>query len=180
MLERDLLPWVLSMGDLGDDVLEVGPGPGLSTDLLRQRTRRLTALEVDPDLAGKLAHRLAGTNVKVLNRNAEDTGLQNERFSAVACFAVLHHVESAGNQDRIFAELLRVMRPGALFVGSDGYDDERNREAHADDVFVPVDPEQLPARLESFGFTDVRIEHGDDNFLFCARKPERGGAPAPA
>ena len=35
MLERDLLPWVDSVADLGDDVLEIGPGPGLTTDLLR-------------------------------------------------------------------------------------------------------------------------------------------------
>ena len=38
MLQRDLLPWVDSVADLGDDVLEVGPGPGLTTDLLRERT----------------------------------------------------------------------------------------------------------------------------------------------
>ena len=29
MLETDLLPWILEAGDLGDDVLEIGPGPGL-------------------------------------------------------------------------------------------------------------------------------------------------------
>ena len=29
MLERDLLPWLERSGDLGDDVLEVGPGPCL-------------------------------------------------------------------------------------------------------------------------------------------------------
>jgi len=35
MLEVDLLPWIEGAGDLGDDVLEIGPGPGLTTDLLR-------------------------------------------------------------------------------------------------------------------------------------------------
>ena len=56
MLERDLLPWVASVADLGDDVLEVGPGPGLTSDLLRQRTARLTAVEIDPALALSLIH----------------------------------------------------------------------------------------------------------------------------
>lgn len=42
MLERDLLPWIVSVGELGEDVLEIGPGPGLTTDLLRKRTARLT------------------------------------------------------------------------------------------------------------------------------------------
>lgn len=32
----ELLPWVLASYELGDDVLEIGPGPGLTTDLLRQ------------------------------------------------------------------------------------------------------------------------------------------------
>ena len=35
----DLLPWVLGSSDLGDDCLEVGPGPGVTTDLLRARAR---------------------------------------------------------------------------------------------------------------------------------------------
>jgi len=70
MLRRDLFPWVDSVADLGDDVLEVGPGPGLTTDLLRERTASLTALEVDATLAGELARRLAGTNVKVVHGSA--------------------------------------------------------------------------------------------------------------
>src|SRR5579871_4478076 len=74
LLEQDLLPWVDSVADLGDDVLEIGPGPGLTTDLLRARTARLTAVEIDPTLAAKLADRLAGTNVEVINGNAADTG----------------------------------------------------------------------------------------------------------
>ena len=36
-LERKLLPWVLKGIDLGDNLLEVGPGPGLTTDFLRTR-----------------------------------------------------------------------------------------------------------------------------------------------
>jgi len=43
MLERDLLPWVASVTDLGDDVLEVGPGPGLTTELLSRPGRRTPA-----------------------------------------------------------------------------------------------------------------------------------------
>jgi len=134
MLERDLLPWVASVADLGDDVLEVGPGPGLTTDLLRAQTPRLTALEIDPELADQLAHRLAGTNVAVIQGSAVDTGFPADRFSAVACFAVLHHVDSPTVQDQIFTEILRVLRPGGVLVGSDGYDNAGTRSAHAEFV----------------------------------------------
>jgi len=40
MLETDLLPWLGRVADLGDDVLEVGPGPGLTTDKLRRLNTR--------------------------------------------------------------------------------------------------------------------------------------------
>src|ERR1700677_4363345 len=172
MLERDLLPWIASVGDLGEDVLEIGPGPGLTTDLLRTRAARLTAVEIDRQLADNLAQRLVGTNVEVVNRSADHTGFPAGRFSSAACFGVLHHVDTAATQDQIFAEVLRVLRPGGLFVGSDGYDDERTRQAHLDDLFVAIDPETLPERLENVGFSHVRITRGGYDFRFDAHKPE--------
>ena len=33
LVEDELLPWVLDGCELGDDLLEVGPGPGLTTDV---------------------------------------------------------------------------------------------------------------------------------------------------
>jgi len=171
MLERDLLPWVSTVADLGDDVLEVGPGPGLTTDLLRARTAKLTAVEIDPVLAGRLTDRLAGTNVEVVNTSAAATGFPDGRFSAAACFGVLHHVPSAAVQDQVFAEILRVLRPGAALVASDGYDNEGTRLHHADDLFVPLDPAALPARLGDLGFTDIAIDRGEYDFRFIARKP---------
>ena len=65
-MEETILPEALRGVALGDDVIEVGPGPGLTTDVLGTRTTRLTALEFDPDLARQLAQRLAGTNVDVV------------------------------------------------------------------------------------------------------------------
>jgi hypothetical protein len=32
------------------------------------------------------------------------------------------------------------------------------RQGHANDVFVPVDPATLPARLAAAGFADVRVD----------------------
>jgi SAM-dependent methyltransferase len=171
MLERDLLPWVTTAADLGDDVLEVGPGPGLTTDLLRVRTKQLSAVEVDQELAEQLRQRLAGSNVEVIHGNAAATDFASGRFTAVACFSVLHHIPSVDEQDRVFTEILRVLQPGGAFVGADGLDDERIRAAHVDDTFVPVDPEQLPDRLGRIGFTGVIVEKDDYQFRFCARKP---------
>ena len=80
----DLLPWVLGPEDLGDDCLEVGPGPGVTTDLLRARARRLTAVELDTALAETLADRLAGTNVDVVNADATNMPFATDRFGSGA------------------------------------------------------------------------------------------------
>jgi SAM-dependent methyltransferase len=172
ILQTDLLPWLVAVADLGDHVLEIGPGPGLTTDLLRQRTARVTAVEVDASLAAALAERLSGTNVEVIHGDGTATGLPADHFSAATCFAVLHHMAAPELQDRLFAELWRVLRPGGAFVGTDSRDIDIIRAGHEDDVFIPVDPETLGARLEAAGFTSVGLEIGDYQIRFTATKPQ--------
>lgn len=171
ILETDLLPWILSVGDLGDDVLEVGPGPGLTIDLLRRQTSKLTVVEIDAELAASLAARLSGTNVDVIHGDATDSGLAPGRFSCATCFTMLHHIPHPETQDRLFAELYRILRPGGIFIGTDSIDSEPIREFHVDDVFVPVDPITLGSRLEAAGFTDVNVEPGGYQIRFRATKP---------
>jgi SAM-dependent methyltransferase len=170
MLETDLLPWVQSVGDLGDDVLEVGPGPGLTTDLLRRQASKLTVVEIDPELAASLAARLSGTNVDVVHGDATDSGLASGRFSAATCFSMLHHIPQPETQDRLFAEVYRLLRPEGIFVGTDSIDSEPIREFHVDDVFVPVDPGTLGSRLEAAGFTHINVEPDGYQVRFNATK----------
>ena len=104
-LESTLLPWVLEGVDLGDDLLEVGPGPGLTTDLLRQRVARLTTVEIDPRLAHTLQRRLADTHVRVIEGDASNMRLENKAFSSAIALTMLHHVPSPTLQDKLFAEV---------------------------------------------------------------------------
>jgi SAM-dependent methyltransferase len=169
----DLLPWVLGSSDLGDDCLEVGPGPGVTTDLLRARARRLTAVELDPALAETLADRLAGTNVDVVNADATNMPFEADRFSGAVCLTMLHHVPSAALQDRLLAEVARVLRPGATLLGSDSIEAPEVRAGHEDDIFVPVDPDQLAVRLVAAGFEQPEVETKATRVRFAARKPTR-------
>jgi SAM-dependent methyltransferase len=127
MVEAELLPWIESAGELGDEVLEIGPGPGVTTDVLRGRVTHMTAVEIDPSLGGPLQERLAGTNVNVIVADARHAGLPEDHFSAAACFSVLHHMPTPGDQDELFAEVHRVLRPGGIFVGQDSLDLEAIR-----------------------------------------------------
>lgn len=160
-LESELLPWARSQIELDADdgeLLEVGPGPGLMTDLLRPLVGRLVALEVDPELARALGSRLAGTNVEVICADATATNLVGDRFAGAISFTMLHHVPSPTLQDQLFAEMHRVLRPGAKLVGVDSLDTPALREFHVDDTFVPVDIETLGPRLVAAGFVDVVVE----------------------
>jgi len=80
-----LVPWALGSPDLdatslGDDVLEIGPGYGLVTDLLRDRVPRLTIVEIDPDLAAALRDRLRDTTVEVVEADATALPFPDGRF----------------------------------------------------------------------------------------------------
>ncbi len=179
-LETELLPWVDAAGDLGDDVLEIGPGPGLTTDLLRQRVPRLTAVEVDPSLGHALRERLAGTNVDVIVADATEAGLPAERYTAAACFSVLHHMPSAKHQDRLFTELHRVLRPGGIFVGQESLNLEMIRTGHAGDTFNPVEPDDLARRLSAVGFGPTTTDVAGYHFRFVSGKRFRqAGSAAP-
>jgi ubiquinone/menaquinone biosynthesis C-methylase UbiE len=168
LVEQELLPWVLEGHDLGDDLLEVGAGPGLTTDVLRQHAARVTAVELDTGLAGKLAARLAGTNVEVVAADATRLPFPAARFSAVACLTMLHHIPSAALQDAALAEFSRVLRPGGVLVGSDGLDTPGRRDVHEGDIFVPVDAGTLADRLHGAGFADASVEVRGDRVRFAA------------
>ncbi len=170
-LEHDILPWALSRVELGEEVLEVGPGPGLTTDWLRPRAKKLTCIEMDFVLANSLRSRTVNTNVIVECGDATAMPFADQTFSGVVCCTVLHHVPSRALQDRLFAEVYRVLRPGGAFVGTDGMPSLLMRVFHIRDTMLLVDPDGLPQRLESVGFTDVMVEAGDGRFRFFARRP---------
>jgi SAM-dependent methyltransferase len=169
MLEEQILPPVLRDLDLGDDMIEIGPGPGFTTDVLRARAGHVTAVELDERLANPLAERMADTNVDVVCRDATDTGLPSDRFSAAASFNMLHHVPTAELQDAIFAELARVLRPGGLLVAADAVYNETTEAFHDDDIYNPIDPAGLAARLGIAGFDDIDVDTFEFGWKCTAR-----------
>src|SRR5215468_6100992 len=64
-LRTSIIPWALDGIDLSNKTLEVGPGPGLTTDILRHLTNELTCIEIDPIAADSLRKRMSGTDVTV-------------------------------------------------------------------------------------------------------------------
>ena len=165
------LPWTIGDIGLGPNLLEIGPGPGLTTDLLRTSVPQLTALEIDPELAGLLNARLKGSNVRVIEGDATKMPFADSEFSGAVSFTMLHHVPSAELQNKVLAEVLRVLKPGGFFVGSDSLQSWFMRIIHIGDTLVPVDPDTFGARLESAGFETLEVQKDRQSFRFRARRP---------
>ncbi len=170
-VEGELIPWGVGSAELGDDVLEIGPGFGATTEVLARRPGRLSVLELDPGYCERLRGKLDG-DVEVTEGDATRMPFDANRFSGAVCFTMLHHIPSAELQDRAFAEVARVLRPGGVFAGTDSIGTgPLFRAIHVGDTLQPIDPDGLPGRLESAGFEEPKVAPSGGSFRFRARKP---------
>jgi SAM-dependent methyltransferase len=168
-VESQMLPWALEGVDLGANVLEVGPGYGATTDVLRQRVARLTCVEVDARLAEALRRRAAG-NVTVVCEDATAMRFRDGEFDSAVCFTMLHHVPSRALQDRLLTEVARVLRRGGIFAGRDSCYSRRFHLLHIFDTMVVVDPATFADRLRAAGFEQAQVDVEPHAFRFRARK----------
>jgi ubiquinone/menaquinone biosynthesis C-methylase UbiE len=169
-LHTQVLPWLTERADIGPELIEVGPGPGASTEWLRHRVRRLVAVELEPAAAKKLRTRFADTNVEVVTADATDLPFDAASFDSAASFTMLHHVPTAEQQDALLAEMARVLRPGGTLIGNDSIESEERRAFHEGDVYNPIDPADLADRLRAAGFAEVTVEPRDwKGVAFIAR-----------
>ena len=165
-----LLPWGLDGVELGDEVLEIGPGFGATSRLLVPAAGKLTVLELDKGYCERLRSELAPA-VSVVEGDATRLPFPSDRFSAVVCFTMLHHLPSAELQDRSFAEIARVLRPGGTFAGTDSVGTGLLfKIIHLGDTLVLVDPSTLGERLERAGLHEFSVQRADGSFRFRARK----------
>ena len=171
VVREAILPWALGDVDLGDDVLEVGPGYGATTDVLGERLPCLTAVEIDVELAAMLKERFAGnTAVTIVIGDATALDFPDSRFSGAACFTMLHHVETPQLQDCLLSEVLRVLRPGGVLVAGDSLASPELAAHHEGDTYNPVDPKQLRDRLVSIGFRGVEVKTNSFGWAAMASK----------
>ena len=170
-VEAELLPWTLRGVDLGQDLLEIGPGPGVTTDVLRSLKCRLTVLEIEAAAATALQERLKSTNVRVVHGDGGAMPFPDGSFSGVVAFTMLHHVSTAVAQDALLSEARGVLCPGGVFAGFDGVDSILFRLVHLGDAYLPVEPNTFGRRLQAAGFMEVTIEQGRRRFRFQAKRP---------
>lgn len=175
-IREEVASFVKAHADLGDSMLEIGPGPGAATEWLRHEVKRLVAVDIDSLLAADLAARYEGTNVEVVVGDATRLTCPDARFDSVGCFTTLHHVPTTQLQNALFAEVKRVLKPGGAFLASDSLPSDALHRFHAGDSYNPIDPGSLIARLQAIGFDRITVEV-DGDLKFVARSPARDAEP---
>ncbi|HEY2325930.1 MAG TPA: class I SAM-dependent methyltransferase [Gaiellaceae bacterium] len=160
-LETEVLTPLASTVDLGNELLELGPGPGASTRWLRHRVDRLVALELDPIAAARLADEFAGTNVTVEVGDCTNAPFESESFDAVASITMLHHLPTQTLQFAALSEAHRVLRPGGVLLGSDSLASQGLHEFHEGDTYNPIDPPRLLVYLQAAGFARISLTVGE-------------------
>jgi SAM-dependent methyltransferase len=169
-LETDVLEPLAAAVELGDEMLELGPGPGAATRWLRHRVERLVALELDETAAARLADELAGTNVTVDVGDCASAPYPDTSFDSVGAFTMLHHLPTQALQFATLCEAFRLLRPGGVLLGADSLASQGLHEFHEGDTYNPIDPSRLLVFLQAAGFARVTLTV-DEGLLFTAHKP---------
>jgi SAM-dependent methyltransferase len=95
-----------------DDVVELAPGLGSTTELVLARNpRSYTGVDRDPVSAERVAHVVAGPGRSVVEATAADTGLADDSADVVFGEAYLT-MQPQSQKRKIVHELARIVRPG--------------------------------------------------------------------
>lgn len=103
----------------GRRVLDAGCGPGIYAADLIERGAEVVAFDVTPEMV-ELARERLGRRATVLRANLEEplAFAADAEFDVVLCPLALGNVEDWAP---LFAEFHRVLKPGGLFIYSDGH-----------------------------------------------------------
>jgi SAM-dependent methyltransferase len=161
----------LAHPQLGEDVLDVGCGPGfLTADLAAGVGEGGSVVGIDQSdaMIGLATRRCASLpGVRIESGDAVDLGGEDARFDLVVSTQVLEYVAEI---DRALVEIARVLRPGgrAVLLATDwrslawySSDEERMARmlgAWEEHLAHPALPRTLGRRLEAVGLRVARIE----------------------
>lgn len=142
--------------------------------MLVGRCCRVTSIEIDGKLAASLASRTRenAAGLRVVRGDGTALPFGDGYFSAAVCFTMLHHIPSAELQNRLFREVHRVLRPGALFVATDSLPGVTMKLIHIGDTMVLIDPITIKSRLEQAGFSEINVEVAIGALRFQARRAQ--------
>ena len=106
--------WLARQFTAEENVLELGCGTGIFSEMIAGRVRRLTATDFSPEMLERAGQRLRPyDNVVTCREDAAHTSFANGAFDAVLTVNLFHH---AGEPAAVAGECHRVVRPGGRVV----------------------------------------------------------------
>ena len=159
----------------GDNVLDVGTGTGVFLPYLLKKVGengRIVAIDIAEEMLKIAASKHVDGNVDYLCADVCDIPGGDESFDLVVCYSSFPHFQ---DKPRALAEIMRVLKTGGrLFICHTSSRDDIN-EIHRSipvvkDDILP-DAGEMLTLLADAGFTDIRVEDGEENYLAVGRKP---------
>lgn len=154
---------------LGDVVVDVGAGDGNMAAFYAPRVRKTVLIDQDDaklQAAAESLRRLGAKDVETVTADAAHLPIADGAADRVVCTEVLEHVDDPA---AVLAELVRIGRPGALYLLSvpGAVSEELQKDVAAPAYFEKPNhirifsPEELPRLVEAAGLRVQRQEqHG--------------------
>lgn len=141
------------------DIVDLGAGEGLLSQLLARRARSVVCIDNSPamvQVGAELAAAQGIENLRYQLGDIEKIPMGEARADLALLSQALHH---ALHPERAIAEARRILRPGGRLVILDlkQHAFEQARELYAD-VWLGFAPNQLYAWLKAAGFTEVSVD----------------------
>ena len=103
---RDMMPMLFEC-NLSGRVLDVGIGPGLFEDFLKEKAINLKVIGIDPD--DRMASKARQKGYSVVIGSGESLPFEDESFSLVVCLDTIHTIK---DQAKAVSEMFRVLKKG--------------------------------------------------------------------
>lgn len=158
----------------GSTVLDAGCGTGVFIPFLLRRIGgegRLVALDVAEEML-KRARAKGFKDIEYLLADVTSIPLGDEIFDAVVCYSSFPHFQ---DKPGALAEINRVTKSGGRLLichtSSRAVVNQFHRQIPAVANDIIPDEHEMQLMLSRAGFTDIKIEDGEESYLARARKP---------